>query len=138
DYLAGGAGADQLYGLGGDDGLYGGLGADQLRGGAGRDWFRYESASESTAAAMDRIADFQAGEKIDLSAIDADSIAGGNQAFAFIGSDAFHNVAGELRVSESNGSWFVEGDVDGDGAADLVIQVDTILAHPLGASDFVF
>jgi Ca2+-binding RTX toxin-like protein len=139
DFFLGNAGNDILNGGGGNDFLYGGLGSDQLTGGAGFDAFRYQSVAHSTAASMDHILDFTDLDRIDLSAIDANGNAGdGNQAFTFIGSSAFGNVAGELRAYQSGADWFVEGDVNGDGAADLVIQVTitdpTLLG--LGASDF--
>jgi hypothetical protein len=138
DSLLGGGGNDQLYGLGGNDWLLGGAGADTLRGGTGKDLFVYQSVSDSTAAATDHILDFEdLSDHIDFSAIDANSNLAGDQAFTFIGSSAFSNTAGELRAYLSGGSWFVEGDVDGDGTADLVVHVDVFNGHIMGASDFV-
>jgi serralysin len=55
------------------------------------------------------------GDWIDLSAIDANTAISGNQAFDFIGSDAF-TAAGQLRLS--NGILYA--DTNGDKAADLV------------------
>ena len=133
-------GNDTLNGGGGNDFLYGGLGADQLTGGAGFDAFRYQSDGPvDRPRSMDHILDFTDLDRIDLSAIDANGNAGdGNQAFTFIGSNAFGNVAGQLRAYQNGADWFVEGDVNGDGVADLVIQVTitdpTLLG--LGASDF--
>jgi Ca2+-binding RTX toxin-like protein len=130
DYLDGGAGADTIDGGGGNDNILGRAGADTLIGGAGLDYFHYQDVNESNAAnGIDKITDFTvgaAGEKIDLSGIDANTGVGatGNQAFTFIGTNtAFHNVAGELRVVNENGNWFVQGDTDGDGNADLIIQI---------------
>jgi Ca2+-binding RTX toxin-like protein len=138
DFFLGRGGNDQLFGGGGSDGLVGGLGADQLTGGAGNDYFRYQNVAESTASTMDRILDFQTGDRIDLSSIDANSNLAGNNPFAFIGDAAFSSSAGQLRAYETGGNWFVEGDVDGDGAADLVIQVTLADPAPLGAGDFLF
>jgi Ca2+-binding RTX toxin-like protein len=137
DVLRGGGGADSLFGLAGNDRLIGGAGADTLRGGIGRDLFIFQSTGDSTAAATDRIRDFEKGvDRIDLSAIDA--IAGGqNDAFTFIGGAGFGNKAGELRVYQQSGSWFAAGDVDGDGTADLVIRIDTPTPQVLAGSDFV-
>ena len=57
--------------------------------------------------------------------IDANSTLGGNQAFTFIGSQAFHNVAGELRAVQNLGTWLIEADVNGDGVADMHITAFT-------------
>jgi len=138
DALVGNAGDDTLFGLAGNDWLLGGAGADTLRGGTGRDSFVYQSTSDSTAASIDHIVDFEdTTDHIDLSAIDANTLADGNQAFSFIGSDSFSNTAGELRAYQSGSDWFVEGDVNGDGTADLVVQVTVFNEHVMAASDFV-
>jgi len=138
DAFVGGAGDDTMYGLGGSDWLEGGLGADTMRGGLGNDLYVYQSAAESTAAKTDHILDFEyVSDHIDLTRIDANTGSAGDQAFAFIGSDAFSHTAGELRAYQSGASWFVEGDVDGDGNADLVIQVDPVAGHAIIASDFL-
>jgi Ca2+-binding RTX toxin-like protein len=62
----------------------------------------------------DTITDFTSGaDKIDLSRIDADLMAGGKQAFTFIGDAAFSGVAGELRYDASTG--WLSGDITGNG-----------------------
>jgi len=138
DAFVGGAGDDTMYGLGGKDWLEGGLGADTMRGGLGNDLYVYQSAAESTAAKTDHILDFEyVSDHIDLTRIDANTGAAGDQAFSFIGDAAFSHSAGELRAYQSGASWFVQGDVDGDGNADLVIQVDTVSGHAIIASDFL-
>jgi Ca2+-binding RTX toxin-like protein len=138
DSIIGGAGDDQLYGMGGNDWLEGGLGADLLRGGFGSDLFVYKSAAESTAAASDHIVDFEDQvDLINLQGVDANSGLAGDQAFSFIGQNAFSHTAGELRIEGSGSNWFVQGDTDGDGIADLVIQVDTFRGYALQATNFM-
>ncbi|MEA3054197.1 MAG: hypothetical protein QOG72_3100 [Sphingomonadales bacterium] len=134
--LFGGFGNDTLRGGDGADLFQGGEGVDMLTGGAGADIFRYAGQYDATAQLPDRILDFASGvDKIDLTRIDADLFAAGDQAFHWIGSAAFGGAgaasAGELRAYDFNGSWFVEGDMDGNGAADLVIQLTTPAAPPV-------
>jgi Ca2+-binding RTX toxin-like protein len=129
-----GAGNDVLVGSAGDDRIYGAGGADTLTGGAGNDTFAYLSAAHSTAAAMDQVLDFSLGDRIDLTGLDAVS-GGGHNGFAFVGAAAFSNTAGELRVIDlGGGSWQIEGDVTGDGVADLVIGLTS--NHALAVADF--
>jgi VCBS repeat-containing protein len=130
-----GAGADHIIGGAGGDTIYGGAGADEMTGGAGNDVFAYISAGHSTASAMDQILDFTTGDSIDLSRIDA-ATGGSDDPFHLVGATAFSHTAGELRAFEQTpGVWHVEGDIDGDGNADLVIAVTT--DHGLSATDFV-
>ncbi len=127
DILVGGSGNDRLSGGSGRDVLTGGIGADKLSGGAGTDRFVFTAVKDSTVASTgrDTIEDFsrKARDKIDLSAIDANTLLKGNQAFSFIGTDAFHNKAGELRYETMSGQTYVYGDVDGDGVADFSAQL---------------
>lgn len=126
----GGSGNDVIRTGGGNDTLFGGAGADTLTGGAGADSFRYSAATESTTAARDTLVGFAAADRIELTQIDADGNAGnGDTAFSFIGAGAFANVAGQLRVVAQGADWLVEGDVNGDGVADLSILVQG--AQPL-------
>jgi hypothetical protein len=107
-----------------------------LTGGIKADAFRYEALSDSTVAASDRILDFNRsqGDKIEMVEIDANTVLAGNQAFSFIGTAAFSNVAGQLRYFQQNGDTFVCGDVNGDGAADFQIVLDPLVN--LISSDF--
>ncbi|HEX8233008.1 MAG TPA: PQQ-dependent sugar dehydrogenase [Caulobacteraceae bacterium] len=121
DTLLGGAGRDRLHGGLGADQLTGGAGADRLYGGDARDVFAYNRLGDSAAGAADRIVGFSRIDLIDLSRIDADAGEAGNQGFTLAA--AFTGEAGQLRLRylESAGRTFVEGDVDGDGQADLRI-----------------
>lgn len=126
---------NHLVGGGDGDVLTGGLGADTLAGGAGADLFAVGEGESGTGAAADRILDFATGEDmIDLAGIDADLGTAGDQAFSWIGNAAFSSVAGELRYAFDGVDTRIEGDVDGDGAADFEI----VLAGPLNpvAGDF--
>lgn len=130
-----GAGADVLTGSANADILYGGLGADAINGGGGPDTYLYRAVGESTAVARDTLT-FSSGDRIDLAAIDANSGTAANDAFTFVGGAAFSNVAGQLRAFQSAPNvWTVEGDVNGDGNADLVITVNS--TNPLAAGDFI-
>ncbi|HKX90575.1 MAG TPA: M10 family metallopeptidase C-terminal domain-containing protein, partial [Sphingopyxis sp.] len=141
DWLRGNAADNRLDAGAGTDVLQGDGGADILIGGAGADRFRYDLVSDSGGAAVDHILDFESGsDSIDLGMIDANSWAFGDQAFSWIGSNAFSGSgaasAGELRAYQSGSHWFVEGDTDGDGNADLVIQLTVTGGQP-ALSDFL-
>jgi len=152
DLLTGKAGADKLYGGAGDDKLYGGQGSDLLQGGkghdllqggtgkdvlvggAGGDDFVFKSVAEAGKGGQrDVIRDFShaQGDDIDLSGIDANTKASGNQAFSFIGDKAFSGKAGQLQYK--NG--IVAGDVNGDKAADFHIEIAN--HHALVGNDFI-
>jgi Ca2+-binding RTX toxin-like protein len=132
-----GAGNDTLTGGAHDDQFYGRLGQDVMTGGGGNDSFYFRAIGESTAGAMDHITDFNTGDHIDLSAIDASTTHSGNDAFAFIGEAAFSHVAGELRVVGAGSDWTIQGDVDGDGIADISIAVTTIGGYNFATNDFI-
>ena len=136
--LTGNAGNNVLKGMAGNDVLNGGSGLDHLFGGVGKDMFVFSSAADSTAAARDKIFDFSQaqGDRIDLRGVDANSLATDDQAFSFIAGSAFHKTAGELRFEVKAGDTIVEGDVNGDGAADFSFVLDTVVN--LKASDFLF
>ncbi|MGA0840103.1 MAG: hypothetical protein ACO3P1_09445, partial [Pseudomonadales bacterium] len=73
-------------------------------------------------------------DRIDLSAIDADTTLADDQAFTFIGTAAFGNRAGELRYIPGATS-VVQGDTDGDGVADFTLRVVGVPA--LQETDFI-
>jgi Ca2+-binding RTX toxin-like protein len=76
-----GGGNDTITGDAGSNTLTGGLGKDTLTGGAANDTFVFKQLKESLTSAPDRITDFTTGDKIDLSAIDANTGLAGDQAF---------------------------------------------------------
>ncbi len=134
DEVHGGAGADRLLGAGGadtldggdgDDVLTGGRGQDEISGGAGADRFVFVATAESDKVQRaDHITDLSSGDLIDLAAIDADTTQGGDQAFHQVGHFSGH--AGELVLTYRSGDdlTLLRADVDGDGKADLVVQLD--------------
>ncbi|MBP1861498.1 M10 family metallopeptidase C-terminal domain-containing protein, partial [Rhizobium herbae] len=137
--LAGGSGNDVLNGGSGNDTLYGGSGADDLTGGAGADTFVFRTLVDTTTAraGRDSIFDFSVtgNDRIDLSAIDANTSASGNQAFWYLGTSAFTGHAGELRYIKQASDTYVYGDVNGDKTADFAIHLDDALSLEKG--DFV-
>jgi Ca2+-binding RTX toxin-like protein len=116
--------------------LTGGLGSDTLTGGNGNDTFVYSSIADSAFGLFnqDTITGFQLGgifgtDRIDLSAIDANLSAAGNQFFTFIGliggiigNPVFSNV-GQLGYQVSGGNLFLYGNVDANPNADFALQL---------------
>ncbi|RMF33956.1 MAG: hypothetical protein D6754_15890, partial [Alphaproteobacteria bacterium] len=144
DTVQGGSGNDVLFGNGGDDHLRGGKGHDILTGGPGKDNmagdagiddFVFKAIGDSgiTASTRDVIRDLAAGEHIDVSAIDANTTVGGNQAFTLDMGGTF--AAGEIRQVISGSNLILRFNTDADAAPEMAIMV---LNHgPLGAGDFV-
>ncbi len=105
DLMYGGSGNDNLSGGAGDDILVGGFGRDGMTGGLGADTFIMLDVRDTN----DFITDFQFGtDRLDLQAIDANSNAGGDQAFAWGGDQA-----------TAYGLWFKQA------GADLIVYADT-------------
>lgn len=124
DRLNGDAGSDDLYGGIGNDLLVGGAGSDNLYGDAGNDIFKFNNVYESgmTLTTRDHVFDFEAGDKIDLSGIDAKAGNWTNDAFFYIG------TASNLSASNANGAvWFENGVLcasnDRDTDAELQLQL---------------
>ncbi|WP_419895833.1 calcium-binding protein [Roseomonas sp. USHLN139] len=114
DTLNGGEGNDTLRGGAGNDTLIGGRGADLLSGGAGNDIFRYLAAAE---LAGDSIADFAAGDLLDLAALGA----------RFLGDGAFTaDGTAQLRSWQLGVTW-VAVDSDGDGRADATLSLSGLM-----------
>ncbi|MBW8727835.1 MAG: hypothetical protein JF625_22150 [Inquilinus limosus] len=128
-----------LSGGAGDDRLIGSAGIDTLIGGTGADRFGLAAATHSLVGAnADRIADFSRaeGDRIDLSAVDANTLVAGNQAFSFIGTGLYTGVAGQLRFATTAGTTTIAGDVNGDRVTDFHIVLTGTIA--LVAADFMF
>jgi Ca2+-binding RTX toxin-like protein len=145
DTVVGGAGRDMLRGLAGNDRLVGGASADVLVGGAGADVFDIDVAAHSVGGNRDVLrggdggksfdgAGGAAGDRIDLSGIDANTAAAGNQAFG-LGAGV-----GRISVVEfGNGASLVRGSVDGDAAfeVELMIEDGSTRASAYTAADFI-
>ncbi len=137
DRIQGNNGNDDLYGEGGNDIIAGNSGDDRITGGAGGDRMTGDQGNDvfiftAIEAQTDVIVDFTRGrDRIDLSAIDAIAGTTADDAFSFIGSSAFSNVAGQLRFAGG----FLTGDVNGDGVADFTIQLSGVTV--LGVPDVV-
>ena len=132
-FIDGQDGDDTIAGSSLADTLRGGLGRDALSGGLGPDVFDFNAIAESVKGNdRDVIMDFDRSvkDRIDLADIDAKKGVGGNNAFKFIGTKAFHDVKGELRCSDG----IVKGDVNGDGVADFEIQANL---STLKGADFI-
>jgi serralysin len=148
DSLAGQDGEDDLHGDAGNDALDGGAGNDTLHGDAGRDkliggnggdrfiWAVVEDTGANPDAA-DTIVDFNAaeGDRIDLSAIDANLVASGNQAFTFIGSAPLSGTPGEINFVHSSGDTLIQLQTGTSADPEAVILLPGI--HVPEASWFV-
>ena len=118
-----------MIGGAGDDLLDGGGGRDVAIGGSGADIFLFDDGDMPGKRSQDsdviRDFDFSQGDRVDLAAVDA--IAGGSDdAFHFIGQDAFSGNAGELRYSVFSNHLLLSGDLTGDGFADFAIRLDAL------------
>jgi serralysin len=145
DRLNGSVGVDLTSGGDGNDRLVGGTGPDVLVGGRGADIFVFRSVRDSRGGIGDLcIADgsapaFQAagvagGDRIDLSAIDADTTLAGNQAFAFGGTGT-----GRAYAVNSGADTLIRCNIDRDPAFEfeLLIEDGGVLATDYKAIDFV-
>jgi serralysin len=125
DYLVGNDAANRLLGAGGDDVLNGLGGDDTLSGGAGADEFRF-----TALGGADRITDYVLdADYLNLSEIDADAAAPGNQAFVIVG--AFTQSPGQavLSYSLSGDITRLALDVNGDGVSDLDVLINGPVAN---------
>lgn len=117
----------------GDDVITANNAVNIIDGGDGHDIFRFTSAQ---AADGDLLQSFQPGDIIDLSTMDADATAAGNQAFTL--TSAALTGPGQVMVSHAthDGDTFtvVEGNVTGGAEADFKFEIRG--THNLTAQDF--
>jgi Ca2+-binding RTX toxin-like protein len=126
DMLFGEAGNDIINGGGDGDWIEGGAGSDRLTGDTGADRFVFSNADISGGAVeTDQVVDlsFADGDVIDLSAIDANTILDGDQAFFWAANNRFTKVAGQAILTYANGVTTLQLDVNGDGKADFKVGI---------------
>lgn len=133
--ITGNNGANLLKGGDGADILMGGLGKDTLFGNAGADVFKYAQIADSKAGASyrDVISDFAAGDKIDLSGIDAKAGFGANDSFTFLGATA-------PTTANCNGAvWFKAGILYASNDADVAAEFEIALTgvSSISAGDLI-
>lgn len=131
DVLYGGFAADLLGGGAGADRVIGGPGADRVYGGSGADVFVYYAVADSARGAGDRVFDFDRDDVIDLRGIDANTTRAGHQAFDFMGG-AGYRAAGDLRFATDGTNGYLLGNVNGDGANDLLVTLVGVTRLPAG------
>jgi Ca2+-binding RTX toxin-like protein len=141
-------GNNVLNGKGGADELLGREGVDTLTGGSGGDTFLWSYIKETgvTQATADVITDFNfaAGDRIDLSSIDANVYADGEQSFTFVGTTFTLNPAtpdntdvipGEINYYHSGGNTYIQLQTGTSPDPEGVIRLNGI--HTPQASWFV-
>jgi serralysin len=133
------AGKDTISAGDGDDVIVGGAGLDALWGESGADTFAYNSVGESPwkNGKFDTIMDFSRaeGDRIDLSAIDANTGRNNHQDFKFVGKSSHLSDRGELDYWIEKGSTYIYGYTDADKNPEFFLVIDG--AVNLKASDFI-
>jgi hypothetical protein len=137
--LSGGDGNDKFTGGERNERLEGDVGRDIMNGGLGADDFVYLTVADSTLATggRDLIKGFKQNQddQIDLFGMDAKASTVLDDKFKFIGTDSFDGHEGQLRYYNAGGHTFIQGDTDGDGAADFAIELNSNV--DLQKADFV-
>ena len=135
------SGADKIFGFedfiggSGNDTIIASSVANVMDGGGGNDTFVFGSAGDANG---DTIKGFQPGDKIDLSAIDANTGASGTQSFVLFAGNVFTS-AGQVivtqEVKDGMEHTFVAGNTNNDTAADFKIDLGAG-NHTLATADF--
>jgi Ca2+-binding RTX toxin-like protein len=129
--LNGAGGNDTISGAGGSDTINGGAGTDTMNGGGGIDKFVFSTASDANG---DSITNFVSGETVDLSAIDWDTVTGGDQSFTVDADDVFE--AGEIDFVVSGSTLTVNMYLDNTAGVDSSFTVT--LASGVELADVIF
>jgi Ca2+-binding RTX toxin-like protein len=133
----GNAADNVIIGNAGNNVLTGNGGVDTLTGNGGADTFVFaDGDTGATSGHRDLITDFVTGDLLDLTRIDADTTASGQDAFRLLGSAAFDGAAGALHTvfDAAHNITVLEGDTNGDKVADFGIELSGNLT--LAISDF--
>jgi hypothetical protein len=75
------------------------------------------------------------GDTIDLSSLDANAGAAGNQAFQFIGTAAF-SAAGQVRYVQQGGDTIIEANTN-NATGNIEFELRLLGPHALKAGDFI-
>jgi Ca2+-binding RTX toxin-like protein len=145
--LSGAAGNDTVIGGGGNDTLSGGAGKDFLTGGTDNDIFDFDTPAQAGngAAARDVITDFTAGDRIDVSGMDADATLLTllvNNAFTSVvavgGAGAAFSANSQLHYYFDAGlnATIIEGNVNGN-QTNAEFQIEVAGNHTFTAGDFI-
>jgi hypothetical protein len=87
--------------------------------------FIFVALTDSLGPEADRILDFEASDRIDISRIDADASVVGDQAFIFVGEfEAGRTGQARLSFDAAANMTILQLDADGDAAADFVLLFD--------------
>ena len=125
-FVTGGPGSDSLQASPHGSILIGGFGKDTLTGGQGDDIFSYFHIEDSSAGDSERdiLVNFNSSgsDKIDLSAIDADSRQPGHQNLVYIASDHFSNLPGEIRLEDN----ILEINLDYDASPEMQLEISNL------------
>jgi Ca2+-binding RTX toxin-like protein len=134
------SGTDKVFGFedfiggSGDDTIVASSVANMMDGGGGNDTFVFGSGGDADG---DTIKGFQPGDKIDLSAIDANTGASGNQSFVLFAGNVFTS-AGQVIVTHEirDGAehTIVAGNTNNDTVADF--KIDIAGNHAPTSADF--
>lgn len=128
-------GFENFIGGSGNDTIIASSVANVMDGGAGNDTYVFHSAADADG---DTIKGFQPGDKIDLSAIDANTGASGTQSFVLFAGNMFTS-AGQVIVTQELKDGvehtFVEGNTNNDTVADFKIDMGAG-NHALTTADF--
>lgn len=122
-HVLGGGGNDTLTGGSGNDTIVGGSGQDQLQGGLGNDVFTFMGLTDSLSSAPDTILDFARGDRIDISAIDANPYASGDQAFRLGTGNSLSGTLGEAIIAIDRGNTVLLLNTNLDRVPDFVLRL---------------